>query len=62
MNPSGLLLSQVVNPLVFTVEKAAPHMLLSYIGRTTPRVKKGADWKYLDAETVFDLASMVPAK
>ena len=62
MNPSGLLLAQVVNPLVFTVEKAAPHMLLSYIGRTTPRVKKGDDWKYLDAETVFDLASMVPAK
>jgi len=62
MNPSGLLLSKVVNPLVFTVEKAAPHMLLSYIGRTTPRVKKGDAWKYLDAETVFDLGSMVPAK
>ena len=62
MKPSGLLLAQVVNPLVFTVEKAAPHMMLSYIGRTTPRVKKGDDWKYLDAETVFDLASMVPAK
>lgn len=62
MNPSGLLLAQVVNPLVFTVEKAAPHMMLSYIGRTTPRVKKGDAWKYLDAETVFDLASMVPAK
>jgi hypothetical protein len=62
MNPSGLLLAQVVNPLVFTVEKAASHMLLSYIGRTTPRVKKGDAWKYLDAETVFDLASMVSAK
>jgi hypothetical protein len=62
MNPSGLLLAQLVNPLVFTVEKTAPHMLLSYIGRTTPRVKKGDEWKYLDAETVFDLASMVPAK
>jgi hypothetical protein len=62
MKPNGFLLSQMVNPLVFTIEKAAPHMMLSYIGRTTPRVKKGDGWKYLDAETVFDLASMVPAK
>jgi len=36
--------------------------MLSYIGRTTPRVKKGDSWKYLDAETVFDLDDVVPEK
>jgi hypothetical protein len=62
MKPTGFMLQQVVNPLVFTVEKAAPHLMLSYIGRTTPRVKKGDSWKYLDAETVFDLDDVVPEK
>jgi hypothetical protein len=62
MKPSGFMLEKMVNPLVFTVEKAAPHMMFSYIGRTTPRVKKGDSWKYLDAETVFDPDAMVPQK
>jgi hypothetical protein len=39
---------------MFTVEKDGAHRILSYIGRTTPRVQKGKAWKYLDAETVFD--------
>ena len=43
-----------MDPLVFTVEKEAPHRVLSYTGGTTPRVKKGRKWKYLDAEVVFD--------
>lgn len=54
MEPASLLLARFVNPLVFTVEKDPPHRILSYLGRTTPRVKKGKNWKYLDAETVFD--------
>jgi len=54
MEPTNLLVSQFVDPLVFTVEKGGQHRVLSYIGRTTPRVKKGKAWKYLDAETVFD--------
>ncbi len=62
MKPNGFLLEKVVKPLIFTVEKAQPHLMLFYIGRTTPRVKKGDSWKYLDAETVFDLGSMVPGK
>jgi hypothetical protein len=62
MKPVGFFLSQVVNPLIFTVEKASPHLMLSYLGRTSPRVKQGDAWKYLDAETVFDLDQITPAQ
>lgn len=54
MEPTNLIVRHFVKPLDFTVEKDAPHRILSYIGRTTPRVKNGKSWKYLDAETVFD--------
>ena len=54
MEPTGWIVARLVNPLIFTVEKDRPHHILSYTGRTTPRVKKGKSWKYLDAETVFD--------
>ncbi len=54
MEPTNLIVRHFVKPLYFTVEKDAPHRILSYIGRTTPRVKSGKSWKYLDAETVFD--------
>jgi len=54
MEPSNVFVTLAVNPLLFTVEKEDDHRLVSYIGRTTSRVKKGGAWKYLDAETVFD--------
>ena len=54
MEPVNLFVSHLVDPLVFVVEKDGAHRILSYTGRTTPRVKKGKAWKYLDAETVFD--------
>jgi len=54
MEPTGLLVARLVDPLVFTVEKDSSHRILSYTGRTTPRIRKGTAWKYLDAETVFD--------
>ncbi len=54
MQPTSMLLAPFVDPLIFTVEKAGPHRILSYIGRTTPRIQKGDSWKYLDADTVFD--------
>ena len=54
MEPSNIFVARLVNPLIFTVEKAEPHRIISYVGRTTPRIKKGKSWKYLDAETVFD--------
>lgn len=54
MEPTNLLVAPMVNPLFFMMEKDGDHHLVSYVGRTTPRVKKGKIWKYLDAETVFD--------
>jgi hypothetical protein len=54
MEPVNFFVSRLVKPLVFTVEKDGSHRILSYIGRTTPRVQKGKSWKYLDAETVFN--------
>ncbi len=54
MEPTNLFVAHLVDPLYFNVEKDLPHRILSYIGRTTPRIKKGKCWKYLDAETVFD--------
>ena len=54
MEPTNLLVAPMVNPLFFMMEKDGDHHLVSYIGRTTPRVQKGKTWKYLDAETVFD--------
>ena len=54
MQPVSMFIAPFVDPLIFTVEKASPHRILSYIGRTTPRIQKGDSWKYLDAETVFN--------
>ena len=54
MKPASIFISRLVKPLIFTVQENNTRRILSYIGRTTPRVKKGNSWKYLDAETVFD--------
>jgi hypothetical protein len=54
MEAVNLIVSHLVDPLTFVVEKDGAHRILSYTGRTTPRIKKGKAWKYLDAETVFD--------
>ncbi len=54
MEPTNLFVASLVDPLTFNVEKDAPHRIVSYLGRTTPRIQKGKAWKYLDAETVFD--------
>jgi len=54
MKPASRLVARLVKPLLFTVQKNDPHRILSYTGRTTPRIQKGKSWKYLDAETVFD--------
>lgn len=54
MEPTSLLVARLVSPLYFTVEKDGAHRIAEYTGRTTPRIKKGKSWKYLDADTVFD--------
>ena len=54
MEPTSLIVARFLDPLYFSLENDAPHRLVEYVGRTTPRVKKGKAWKYLDADTVFD--------
>jgi hypothetical protein len=54
MQPTSRLLSALVDPLYFTVEKSPPHRVLQYVGRTTPKKLAGDQWKDLDAVTVFD--------
>jgi hypothetical protein len=47
----------LVDPLVFQIEKAPPHRVLQYFGRTTPKIQAGSKWKDLDALTVFNWGS-----
>jgi hypothetical protein len=54
MEPTSLIVARFMKPIYFSIEQDSPHRMLEYIGRTTPRIKKGKSWKYLDAETVFD--------
>jgi hypothetical protein len=53
MEPANAFIAQFLDPLVFTVEAEAPHRILQYWGRTTPRMRSGQSWKDLDALTVF---------
>jgi hypothetical protein len=54
MEPSSRLIAQFLDPLLFTVEIEAPHRILQYWGRTTPKIRRGPEWQDLDALTVFD--------
>ena len=60
MSPSGAIIAALVDPVFFVMEKEAPHHILEYSGRTTPRIKKGSSWKDLEAVTVFDWANYTP--
>lgn len=53
MKPASFFLAMFVKPIRCTVQQDSPHKILSYVGRTTPRVRKGKSWKVLDAVTVF---------
>jgi hypothetical protein len=54
MEATSPILSVLVDPLYFYMEKAEPHRILQYTGRTTPHIKVDGKWKDLDAVTVFD--------
>jgi len=54
MEPSSPIISALVDPLFFTMEKGGQHHVLEYTGRTTPKIRDGKNWKDLDAVTVFD--------
>jgi hypothetical protein len=54
MEPSSVIIRQIVDPLFFVVEKDGAHRVLEYVGRTTPKARDGNKWKDLDARTVYD--------
>jgi hypothetical protein len=54
MEPSSVIIRQIVDPLFFIVEKDGAHRVLEYIGRTTPKHREGTKWKDLDARTIYD--------
>jgi hypothetical protein len=54
MEPTSFLIKQLVDPLLFVVEKGGKHHILQYIGRTTPLIRDGNKWKDLDATSIFD--------
>jgi hypothetical protein len=54
MEATSMILAALVDPLFFTLEKAPPHRVLRYAGRTTPRIRVDGKWKDLDAVTVFN--------
>jgi hypothetical protein len=54
MQATSIFVAELVDPLFFTLEKDAPHRVLRYTGRTTPKIRARGDWKDLDAVTVFD--------
>ena len=54
MEPSSVIIRQIVDPLFFIVEKDGAHRVLEYVGRITPKQRDGAKWKDLDARTVYE--------
>ena len=54
MEPTSPIIAELVDPLLFTIEKEGAHHVLEYTGRTTPKLKAGNKWKDLDGVTVFD--------
>jgi hypothetical protein len=54
MSPASWIISQVLDPLIFTVESDPPHRVLQYWGRTAPKLRTGQSWRDLDALTVFE--------
>ena len=53
MEPSSVIIRQLVDPLFFIVEKDGAHRVLEYVGRITPKLRDGVKWKDLDARTVY---------
>jgi hypothetical protein len=54
MEPSSLIIAQIVDPLFFIVEKSGEHRVLEYVGRITPKARDGSKWKDLDARSIYD--------
>ncbi len=54
MEASSRFIAALVSPLFFMLEEDAPHRVVEYVGRTTPKLQVGGKWKDLDAVTVFN--------
>ena len=57
MEATSPFVAALVDPLFFTIEKAPPHHILQYAGRTVPKIQSRGKWRDLDAVTVFDWKS-----
>jgi hypothetical protein len=57
MEATSLIIAQLVDPVLFTVEKDGQHRVLQYVGRVTPKTKAGNKWNDLDATFVFEWPS-----
>ncbi len=60
MSASSAIIAALVDPVSFVIERDAPHHILEYSGRTTPKIKTGNSWKDLEALTIFDWANYTP--
>jgi hypothetical protein len=54
MFPTSRIISALVDPLFFTIEKDGRRRVLEYTGRAPVKIKDGSKWKDLDGVTVFD--------
>ncbi|MGK5083533.1 hypothetical protein WDW37_09530 [Bdellovibrionota bacterium FG-1] len=52
MKPKSLVIAAIVDPILFTFEKA-PIRCLSVVGRTLPKRLEDSTWKDLDAEIIY---------
>jgi hypothetical protein len=57
MEATSPFVAALVDPVFFTIEKAPPHHILQYAGRTVPKIQSRGKWRDLDAVTVFDWKS-----
>lgn len=57
MEATSLIIAQLVDPVLFTVEKDGQHRVMQYVGRVTPKTKAGNKWNDLDATFVFEWPS-----
>jgi hypothetical protein len=54
LEPTSVIIAQLVEPMHFVIEKESPHRIYQYTGRTTPSVLKNGKWEDSDPVTVFD--------
>jgi len=60
MSPTSRIISALVDPIFFTIEKDGRHRVLEYSGRAPVKIKEGSKWKDLDGVSVFDWESDAP--